>query len=174
MVARDIREFGAVRVHTTDWPIILLEFPEGRIADVELRDALGYIGELLRECVSRRERCAQVTDLTRIKQLPSASQRRIAGDWVKETMALQKVASVGGTNVTPSAILRGLITAIQWIQIPPTPVEYFATRNEAMLQAITWLAEAGMLLPPGLHALRDRLTLEAQRNNPPSRWSLRR
>jgi hypothetical protein len=175
MAARIVREFGALRVHTTDWPIIVMDIPEVRVADEDLRGALGYIEQLLRECQSKGVKCAQVTDMTRIRELPPASQRKYAGEWVRATAALQVATSVGGANVTPSAILRGIITAIHWIQKPPTPVEFFATREEAMLQCIRWLDEARVLLPSGVHELREKLTHEAQvREKQPSRWSWRR
>ncbi len=173
IVARVLREFGALRISTIDWPIILMDMPEGHVADSELRDALRYVEELLRACVAQRERCTQVTDLTRVKQIPTASQRRIAADWITKTLDLQREASLGGANVTPSAILRGIITAIQWVQRPPAPAEHFATRSEAMLQAIRWLDEGRVLLPPGLQELRKKLELELARDKQASRWRLR-
>jgi hypothetical protein len=176
VVARVVREFGDLRIATTDWPIILMDIPENRIADAELQAGLAYIEQILRECEKNHEKCAQITDMTRIHQLPPASQRKYAGDWVRDTAELQKATSVGGANITPSAILRGIITAIHWISKPPTPVAFFATRNEAMLQVVAWLDEARVPLPANLHSLRDALALQpkARREKQPSGWSWRR
>jgi hypothetical protein len=152
-----IREFGRIRVHRTHWPIIVLEFPEKRIADADFHDALTYIETLMRECQRAGQRSFQVTDLTRIREIPPASQRRYAGEWVKDMDALIRVASVGGADVTPSSILRGLITAIHWIQRPPTPTAVFATRPEAYLHAIGQIERALGAVPPNLVALRRQL-----------------
>jgi hypothetical protein len=176
VVARVAREFGNIRIATTDWPILVMEILEGRTLDSDLQAALATIDHILRECERRREKCAQVTDLSRMDQLPNAGQRKISGDWVKATADLQRAASVGGANVTPSAILRGIITAIHWIHKPPTPVAFFATRSEAMLQCIVWLDQARVLLPPSLTKLREQLALQSgsHREKQPSGWSWRR
>jgi hypothetical protein len=177
VVARIVREFGGIEVATSDWPIILMEIPEQRVADADLQAALAYIEQILRECEKTGQKCAQVTDLTRMQHMPPASQRKMSGEWVKATIELQKATSVGGANVTPSAILRGIITAIHWFQKPPTPVEFFATRNEAMLQVIAWLNQANVPLPLSVYELRDKLTRQpprAHREKQPSSWSWRR
>ena len=44
-------------------------------------------------------------------QLAPASQRKCVADWMARTLMLQKTVSLGGANVTPSTILRGLITS---------------------------------------------------------------
>jgi hypothetical protein len=156
-----IREFGGIRVHRTHWPIIVLEFPEKRIADTEFHDALEYVETLMRECQRSGQKSFQVTDLTRIREIAPASQRRYAGEWVKEMAPLIRVASIGGADVTPSSILRGLITAIHWIQRPPTPTAVFATRSEAYLHAIGELERALGALPPNLGALRKHLQAQS-------------
>jgi hypothetical protein len=42
MIDHTVREFGAIRLVTTDWPIVLIEFPEKRIVDADLRSVLGH------------------------------------------------------------------------------------------------------------------------------------
>ncbi len=161
MVTRLVRDFGGLRIETTDWPILLLELPDHRVTDTDLQLALAYIEQVMRECRDSREWCAQVTDATKMNQLPSASQRKFAGEWSARTSELQKTVSVGGANVTPSAIIRGIVTAIHWFHKPPTPVAFFATRSEAMLQAIEWLEQARSL-PVRLQQMRERLVAEAR------------
>jgi hypothetical protein len=154
MVARVVREFGGIRVDTTDWPVFVFELPVFALADSDIVLAFAYIEQIWRECQRNREKCSLITDASRPQALPPASQRKIAGDWAKGTAELQKIVSVGGACVTPSSIIRGIITAILWIYKPETPVAFFATRDEAMLQAIQWLDEAGVKLPPRLRELR--------------------
>jgi hypothetical protein len=157
MVARLVREFGGIRVDTTDWPVFVFELPELQLADSDIHLAFAYVEQIWRECQKDREKCSLVMDAARQQALPPASQRKLAADWAKGTAGLQKIVSVGGACVTPSSIIRGVITAILWIYKPETPVAFFATRDEAKLQAIQWLDEAGVKLPPRLRELRELL-----------------
>jgi hypothetical protein len=161
LVPRVLRAFGGMRIDTTDWPIILMDCGAFRDTDADLKSALDWLEQAMRECVKTREKCVQITDLSGVQRIPTAIQRKIAGDWVKSTLELQKATSLGGANVTPSSIVRGIVTAISWIQRPPTPVKYFATRGEATLQALKWLEEGNALLPPALQQLHDKLGREA-------------
>jgi len=69
---------------------------------------------------------------------------------MKRTHALQMIASVGGANVTPSPLLRGLITAINWFQNPAMPAVSVATRREALVAAIEMLDAANVPIPEEL------------------------
>jgi hypothetical protein len=109
------------------------------------------------ECKKSREKCVQVTDVSAMTTLPAASQRKITGEWIKRTIHLQREVSLGGANVTPSAIIRGMITAIHWFHKPETPVVFVATRDEAMLRAIQWFEEAKVPLPVHLREMREKL-----------------
>ena len=159
LVARD---FGGLKIDTTDWPILFMEFSEGRFPDSVLEASLTYTEQLMRECQSVRGRCAQVTDLTRMQALSPASQRKIAGEWVKKNSGLILATSVGGATITPSSILRGLVTAVYWFHKPATASEFFATRAEALRYVIRLLEEARVPLPPRVCEIRERLRLELQ------------
>ncbi len=175
MVPRVIRSFGGMRIDTTEWPLLVMDCGTFRDTDADLQAALDCIAQVMRECATTREKCVQVTDLSSVQRIPTAVQRKIAGDWVKNTLELQTATSLGGANVTPSSIIRGIVTAISWIQRPPTPVKYFATRAEATLQALKWLEEGHVLLPPALRQLHDKLTSEArEREQQAAGWGRRR
>jgi hypothetical protein len=62
---------------------------------------------------------------------------------------------VGGATVTPSPILRGIITAVYWLQPSPSPTFPVATRHEAMLKGIEMLEAGSVLLSPRLVEYRD-------------------
>ncbi len=163
MVARIVREFGGILVATTSWPVILMEFPEKRLQDSDFHQSLAYIEHLMRECAAKREKSYQVTDLTRIQEIAPATQRKYAGDFLERNSSLSQTASLGTASVTPSSILRGILTAIFWISPPPTPAEFFATRDEAFLHAIGTLERARVTLPPWLQETRD--VIAARRNS---------
>ena len=112
-----------------------------------VRAALAYIERLFREAKEAGQRFYQITDLTRMNEIPSAGQRKYVGEWMQRTVPLQKIASLGGANVTPSTIMRGIITAINWFQPPPMPTIYVATRQEALTSALKIFDAAKIPLP---------------------------
>jgi hypothetical protein len=150
MIARGLRTFGGIRTESSDWPIVVTTFPEERVGDEDLRGMLGHLEELMRDAESRRERIFLITDITQMRQLTPASQRKLTADWMKHTFSLGKVASVGAAHVTPSAILRGIITAVAWVQPPPNPSHCVATLEEALSRGIAALSAAGQYVPPYL------------------------
>ncbi|HEY3818044.1 MAG TPA: hypothetical protein VGL81_12780 [Polyangiaceae bacterium] len=163
MVPRVARDFSGIRVDTTDWPIILMVMPEHRVTDADVQSALGHIEQMMLECKKSREKCVQVTDASAMTTLPLPSQRKMTGEWIKKTIQLQREVSLGGANVTPSAIIRGMITAIHWFRKPETPVVFVATRQEGFLQAFRWFEEAKVPLPPHLRKMRDELSARRER-----------
>jgi hypothetical protein len=156
MLPRGLREFGRLRVESSDWPIIVTQFPENRVSDEELLGTLDHLEALLRDADSRRERIFFVTDITRMRQHPQAAQRKMTAEWMTRTFALGKVASAGAAHVTPSSLLRGLITAVAWIQPPPQPQCCVATLDDAIARGIERLEAVGMLIPPRVLARQKR------------------
>ncbi len=146
-----IREFGAIRLDSTGWPIIVMDFPEKRVADSALRGALEHIEALLQGGPGKS---FQITDLTRIREIAPATQRRLASEWMERTAPLHRQFSVGGANVTPSALIRGMVTAVHWFKPPPTPTSFCATREEALTLAVQALRAANVAIPPDLAILR--------------------
>jgi hypothetical protein len=143
-------------VTVADWPIVLTEFPAHRVADASLHAALTYLESLMREAEKTHAKLFFVTDLTRMQEMPPASQRQYTGAWTKLNADLSRRSSVGGATVTPSPILRGIITAVYWVQPPPTPAFSVSTLQDAMLKGIEMLQAANVLLPPRLVAYRER------------------
>jgi hypothetical protein len=147
------REFqGGVFVSTENWPIILLEFPERRFPDATFRDAMQFIEELMKDARSADGKTYQITDLTRMRELAPASQRKFASKWLASTFQLQRMVSIGASHVAPSTIVRGLITAIDWLQKSALPATYVATREEAFAIAIKCFDDAHFALPADVRA----------------------
>jgi hypothetical protein len=150
------QDFGGIHVSSADWPIVLLEFPEKRVPDVTLHAALDYLGSSMREATKERQRIYTIADITLMRELTPASQRKYTAEWMKRNEALVRASSVGGATVTPSAVLRGIITAVYWIQPPLQTMYTVATRQEGMLKGIDLLEREGQRLSPRLIAYRDR------------------
>jgi hypothetical protein len=163
MVAAIARDFGGLRIDTTDWPIVLMEFPEHRLSDKDFHEGLLYVEQLWRECERLGLKSYQVIDFSRMSEMAPASQRKYAAEWIKSTETLVRLASVGGACVTPSSILRGIVTAILWLHKPPNPTEFFATRGQAYVHAIEQLERARVLLPARIAELRAQLAQSARR-----------
>jgi hypothetical protein len=155
VVPRSTHEFDGIRMETVDWPLVLMEFPEQRVPDAALHALLDHLEAVEREAVKAREKGFFITDLTRMREIAPASQRKFVGEWLARTSLLQKAAGVGGANVTPSPLLRGVITAIFWIKPSPTPTIFVATRNEAIFRGIDMLEAAGEPISLRLKEMRE-------------------
>ena len=162
MVPRSTREFDGVRMETVDWPLVLMEFPEQRVPDAALHALLNHLESVEREAARAREKGFFISDLTRIREIAPASQRKYVGEWIGRTSALHRAAGVGGANVAPSPILRGVITAIFWIKPSPNPTLFVATRNEAIFRGIEMLEAAGEPISPRLEEMRETTRKMAQ------------
>jgi hypothetical protein len=152
---REERDFWGIRIASVDWPIVSTDFPERRVPDQALRSVLDHLESLMNEAAKGREKLFLITDLTRMREMPSASQRHLAAAWLKRTDALLRVATVGTAHVTPSPLLRGILTAVFWITAPPKPSTFVATLEEAMLRGIRMLEAEGARLPPRLTTYRE-------------------
>jgi hypothetical protein len=158
MASRGEVVFGGIRVASDDWPIVLTDFPSQSVPDDALRSVLAHLEAAMREALGRRERLFFITDITRMRQMTPARQRQLTGEWMKTTAELAKASSVGHATVTPSAILRGIITAVYWIQPSPKPSFSVSTVHEGMMKGIEMLVAENCLLSPRLVAYRDKHT----------------
>jgi hypothetical protein len=156
MADREDRVFGAIQLVSADWPIVWYQFPAGRVPDRELQSCLAHLEALMNEAARGREKLFFITDISQMRDMPPAHQRHFTAEWLKRTEGLARMASVGSAHVTPSVLLRGILTAVFWISPPNTPSTFVATREEAMLRGIRLLEAEGARLPPRLVSYRDR------------------
>jgi hypothetical protein len=147
-------DVGGIRIVTVYWPIVVIEFPEKSVPDTTLQAALGQLESLLKEAVGRSEKLFTITELTRVREFPPASQRKYTAEWTKRVAHLLAVSAVGGAYITPSAILRGIITAVFWVHPTPRPKYFVGNRQEAILKGID-LLEASKV-PLAAHLARYR------------------
>jgi hypothetical protein len=155
-----VRHFGGIRIDTRDWPLIVWESPAERVPDASSAQALDWIEALWRS-TPLGSRSFMVTDLTRMRDGAPASQRKYAADFMERNRELQVRASAGGAIVAPSALARGIITAVFWLKPSPVKSHVVSTREEALLHGILTLESVGEPLPVSLRLLRTRLTLDA-------------
>ncbi len=113
-----------------------MAFPEARVSDTVFQDGLLCLEHWFKIAKETEEKIYTIIDLTRVCQLAPASQRKYAMEWISRTRSLQVAAGVGCGQVTPSAILRAIMTAVYWVQPPPTPLVVVSTLHEAYVEAI--------------------------------------
>jgi endonuclease/exonuclease/phosphatase (EEP) superfamily protein YafD len=147
--------FGAIKLSTSYWPIVVTEYPKELVPDADSRALLAHLEELMHDAVRTQERLFFITDLTAMREVAPASQRQYTGQWIKRTSELARASAVGSAQVTPSAILRGIITAIFWVSPSPTSSVVVATRAEAMMAGIRMLEKHHIPLSDRLALYRD-------------------
>jgi hypothetical protein len=152
---REDRVFGTIRLVSADWPIIWYQFPAEKVRDRELQSCLAYLEALMSEAARVREKLFFITDISQMREMPPANQRHFTAEWLKRTEGLARTASVGAAHVTPSVLLRGILTAVFWLSPPATPSTFVATREEAMLRGIRLLETEGARLSDRLVAYRE-------------------
>src|SRR5262252_2029385 len=62
---------------------------------------------------------------------PNAVQRQLLAGHMRKNRALIERSVRRLAVVAPSSMVRGMLTAIFWIQPPPVPYEVFSSRDEA-------------------------------------------
>jgi hypothetical protein len=120
-----------VEYDTTHWPLAVLVLP----ADVSAID-LTRLARSLEAIYARRARFVSITDATAVSKLPDAKARSEIGAWTKSIEAQSKRYLVANALVVPSAVARGVLTAIQWIAPPVVPTTVCATVREGATYVI--------------------------------------
>jgi hypothetical protein len=118
-------------------PLYVMRFP-AHATDAQIREFCEH-----REAWARTasHRCAWVADLSRLAGV-SATQRKMFADHLKRFEAHDVAHNQGSAIVVPSAVLRGIMTAVFWLSPPKFPNQAFASIDAAMLWARQKLAES--------------------------------
>src|SRR5262245_2821591 len=91
-------------------------------------------------------RVAWVVNLAGVLQAP-ASQRRIFGEHLKRFEPHDKAYNQGSALIVPNTFVRGLVTAVFWLNPPSFPNQCFATAGDARIWAEQQLKSAGVAMP---------------------------
>lgn len=134
-----------IQLHTDLWPIVRCIL-QGELTDADYEELFQSFERLWQ----RREQFFLIID---IRQSANSTPRRrqLIGDWMKENRALIQRYSLGSAVIVDSAILRGALTAINWIAQPETPSDYVRNWEEAAKKALLAL-EKHQLLTDALRA----------------------
>lgn len=129
---------AAITVASSRFPLVFVTYP----AQVGLADLPPFLAEL--EAVYQRGRLAVVADIGRIANA-SAAERQAAARGIDAITTKYAGRVVAEAVVTPSALLRGFVTAYTWMKSDKSyPTRCFATRAEAVVWATSRLTEEGI------------------------------
>ncbi|MCA9578587.1 MAG: STAS/SEC14 domain-containing protein [Polyangiales bacterium] len=110
----------------SEWPLLVVRWPEGVVTDESLDR---YLAESVQDLSRRTVHCVMHDSRTAMG-LSAAQRRRMAAHLAQHEHAIRQWTS-GVAIVSPSAVIRGMITAVNWITGTPCPQRTFATEPEA-------------------------------------------
>jgi len=125
------------------WPICTMVF-QGKPTDENFDSYLEEFGRHL----GRPGKRVYLMDLSRASAT-SSKQRRKQAQFFKDYETLLGDRCLGNAIVTDSAIIRGIITAVNWIYPPPHPHKICKTHEEGLGICFEWL-RANNITPPNL------------------------
>jgi hypothetical protein len=117
---------GTITIDESLKPIYVVSF-EGVPNDAEFEAYLKRLGAI----TERPDDKALLFDATRTGNTPPSQRKRMA-EWMKQYDALIRERTAGCAFVLPSAIQRGILTAILWLQPMACPHAIVGTREEAL------------------------------------------
>ncbi len=132
----------AIRMDDSRHPIVVVTF-DGPSTDAEFR---AYLDDMTRLVVARREPNVTILDARAAGSTP-ATQRRMQADWLEKHDAELRRYSAGTAFIITSAMVRGILTAILWLQPMAAPHVVVATFEEAEAWAREQLRARGVAAP---------------------------
>lgn len=108
-------------------------YMDGRQTDDELKQRLEAFRELYVSLQREQRRTVLLFELGESFDY-SARQRSIQADWGRDVAELEREVLIANAFVTPSLVIRGMITAVYWLWPPAAAYTVQAT----LLEALTW------------------------------------
>jgi hypothetical protein len=130
------------------WPVVQFFLPE-EIDAACMERILDTFDAIYRT----RERFVALADARRVRALPDPRVRRRVGEWANAGHELSYRYCVGRVNVASSPLVRGGITAINWLWKPPQPELVVGSLSEGLRRSAGLLARAGVEVPERLRAV---------------------
>ncbi len=142
-----------IRVNSFHLPLVVIDY-DGVLTMADLTDSLAEFDRLL----ERRQRYVSISDISRLST-PGPDLLRRQARWYGERKDAMRELCVASATVAPSAIARGLLKALSWLQPLPQPQATVATFKEAFTFVERKLKEENLELPASaaeLHVPRQR------------------
>ena len=144
----------AMNAHGTDvlFPVVMLEVRDGATTP-ELRAMF----DVLRTAGLRGKHHVTMTDSSTVRAMPDATVRRFVAEQQAEVEALYGHLVIGSAVVVGSSVVRGALTAINWIKPTRVPQVFTTTRMDALAHCLSWLEQEAVTVPSELRAYRMQL-----------------
>jgi len=130
-----------ILVDAKHWPLLLLRY-EGTVSLAEVEDCLTTFDRL----AVRKQRFVSVSDISRV-HMPSGDVLRRYAKWHRENQDLLRTFCLGSATIAPSALVRGILKAVNWLQPSPEPQVVVATLEEGLRFVEDRLTEGRLALP---------------------------
>ena len=124
------------------FPLVMLEVRDGATT-AEVRAMF----DALRAAGKRGTRHVTMTDSSSVRSMPDATARRFVAEQQAEVETLYGHLVIGSTVVVGSGVVKGALTAINWIKPTKVPQVFVTTRLEALTQCIRWLEQEQIIVP---------------------------
>jgi hypothetical protein len=120
-------------------------------------DDIDAMFESWRTVFARKERFVSLSDARGAKSMPSAKERARVAEGIRSIESLSVRYSLGNATIVSSPLIRGALTAIEWIQKPKVASAYFGSMIEGCDWCMGRLSGAGLPTTPGIAAFRAGL-----------------
>ena len=152
-----------MNAHGSDvlFPVVMLEVRDGATIP-ELRAMF----DVLRTAGQRGKQHVTMTDSSTVRSMPDATVRRFVAEQQAEVEALYGHLVIGSAVVVGSSVVRGALTAINWIKPTRVPQVFTTTRMDALVNCIAWLEQEAVTIPADVRSY--RMQLERNPNARPS------
>jgi hypothetical protein len=131
-----------VEVDSQHWPVNIVSVQGVPGVPVE-HAAIERVCDVLHSFTLRKEPYANIVDLTRCPDIP-AIERQFVADNFRMRRADYEPYLIAVAVIIASPVMRGVLTAIGWIQPYPCPIEFVASLSQAASRLIPLLARRGL------------------------------
>ncbi|MBX7194924.1 MAG: hypothetical protein K1X94_22920 [Sandaracinaceae bacterium] len=139
-----------IRVRAEAWPLLVV-VAEGSLVRSELDVLEREVGAVY----ARKERFATLVETSQVLTMPDAATRKRLADWQNETRGDIARLNVITATVVSSAVVRGAMTAMNWIFRPPNRQIAVASLDEGLEACVAALRAEGLRLPASLTRARE-------------------
>lgn len=141
------RDPNRIDVSFDQWPLVVVSFV-GQPSDQAFAEYLRVLESNLHKTLSRKLKTAILVDTT-LGPLPvSTKQRQLQAEWLARLTPTLRTGCAGTGFVVQSPVVRGVMTAVMWMQELPHPYAICATYERAESWCIQRLAEANIDVYP--------------------------
>jgi hypothetical protein len=135
----------SVRVRLEHWPLVVIVVGES----LE-RHELPELERQIDAVYARKQRFATLADGSRVARMPDAATRKRLAEWQNDTRTSIARYNVISATVVTSGIVRGAMTAMNWVFQPPNRQVTVGTFGEALGACVEALRAEGLSLPAAL------------------------